>query len=79
MDIRERALAMERVLSEPVFQDAVAEIRAEALELLITTQATDADAIREAQALVKALDALTGKFRWTVQAAKIQRKSQHPA
>lgn len=79
MTLQERAIAMDRVLNEPVFQEAVDEIRTEALEQLLTIAATDADAIREAQALVKALDALTGKLRWTIEAAKVSRKSQHTA
>ena len=79
MTLQERAIAMDRVLNEPVFMEAVTELRTDALEQLISLDATNTDGIREAQALVKALDALTSKLRWTIEAAKVSRKSQHPA
>lgn len=74
MTIHDEALAADRIVNDPVFAEAVAAIRAEALEALLTIPAVDVDGIRERQALVKAVDALAGKFRSTIEAAKLTRK-----
>lgn len=74
MNIHERALAVDRVLNEPVFIETIEAIRRDALETLLNVTPTDADGIREAQALIRAIDGLTDRLRATVQAAKFTKQ-----
>ena len=74
MTIHDEADAAGRILNDPVFAEAVSVLRADALEALLNTPAVDVDGIRETQALVKALDALTGRFRGVIEAAKVTQK-----
>lgn len=78
MNIHERAIAIDRIIGEPVFGETVQAIRSEALEKLLSIDATDTDGIREAQALVRAIDGLTDKLRATAQAAKFTKQQIKP-
>ena len=78
MNIHERAIAIDRIIGEPVFGEMVEAIRSEALEKLLSIPATDTDGIREAQALVRAVDGLTDKLRATAQAAKFTKQQIKP-
>lgn len=74
MDIKESSLAADRILNDEVFKEAVSELRKGALEALLSVAATDADAIRDNQALVRALDSLEGKLRGVVTASKLTKR-----
>ncbi|MDX0227176.1 hypothetical protein RWA06_04590 [Sinorhizobium meliloti] len=75
MDIKESALAADRLLNDDVFKEAVSELRKGALEALISVPATDTDAIRDKQALVRALDSLEGKLRAVITASKLPKRN----
>jgi hypothetical protein len=74
MDIKEASLAADRILNEPYFLAAVAELRADAVEKLVNADPTHTDEIRDTQSLVRALDAITGKLRSTIEAAKVSKR-----
>lgn len=74
MDLKEAALAADRILNEPYFLSAVAELRADAVEKLVNADPTHTDEIRDTQSLVRALDAITGKLRSTIEAAKVSKR-----
>lgn len=74
MDLKEAALAADRILNEPYFVQAVAELRADAVEKLVSADPTHTDEIRDTQSLVRALDAITGKLRSTIEAAKVSKR-----
>lgn len=56
--IHNEFLQAERLRSEPAFQAGVIAVRKEALEALASIDPTDVEAIRNAQATVRAIDAL---------------------
>ncbi len=56
--IHDAFLDAERLRAEPTFQAAVVMVRKQALETLVTTDPTDIDKMRDAQAMVRAIDQL---------------------
>lgn len=50
------AAEADRLRLDPAFQNAIRDLRAQAIEALVATDATDADAIRARQAEIKAID-----------------------
>lgn len=78
MNIHERAIAIDRILGEPVYHEITEAIRRDALEQLLHVSPTDAESIREAQALIRAIDSLTDRFRATAQAAKFTKQPINP-
>lgn len=63
MNEQDKALAAGHLLSEPMLLDAIASLRADALESMVRIPATDADKIREYQAHVIALDGLVARLK----------------
>lgn len=57
--IHEAFLHAERLRTEPAFQAGMLALRRKALEGLVTVDATDIEAVRNAQATVRAIDGLT--------------------
>lgn len=52
-------LEAERLRSDPAFAAALLAMRRDALEALVGLEATETERIRDAQAMVRAIDALT--------------------
>lgn len=61
-ELEQEAVEAEQLRTDPAFQRAILAIRKEAVEALIGCDATDADAIREKQALIRAIDGLCGEI-----------------
>ncbi len=65
----------ERLRTDPAFQRGITELRKQAIDTLINTNAANADAMREAQAQVKAIDNLCGHIATAIQrGTQISRK-----
>ncbi len=56
MDKAQLAAEAQRIKENEAFQFALAQLRSEALEGLVRTPATDAEAIRDHQAIVRVVD-----------------------
>jgi hypothetical protein len=67
LDLETAAHDAERLRTDPAFQRALMAMRKEAVETLIATDAASVDAIREAQAQVKAIDSLCGQIATAIQ------------
>lgn len=59
-----------RLRDDPVFREALAHIRADAVERIIGTPASHIDAITELQALARACDRLPTELEAMIQSAK---------
>lgn len=70
-----RAVNANTLRQDPTFQAAVLEARRSALEQLAVIDPTDTDAIRDAQAKIRAIDALTTVLAGFIIAGTPQRKN----
>jgi hypothetical protein len=75
LDLASHAEDAERLRTDPAFQRALTSMRKDAIDALIATDAADVNAVREAQAQVRAIDSLCGQIATAIQrGAQIGRK-----
>lgn len=65
-----------RLRDDPVFREALAQIRADAVERIISTPASHIDAITELQALARACDRIPSELEAMIRSAQT-RKTPH--
>lgn len=75
MDKALLAAEAQRMLDNEAIQAAIAHIRAEALDGLVSASPTDADAIREHQATVRVVDAFTARIARMISDGKPKQKA----
>lgn len=66
MDKAQLALEAQRVKDNEAFQEAMTYLRSNALEALVRTPATDAEAIRDHQAVVRVVDDFLARIDVTI-------------
>lgn len=75
MDKAQLAVEAQRVKDNEAFQDAIAALRSDALEKLVNTAATDADAIRDHQAVVRVVDDFLARIDTIIRNGQPRRES----
>lgn len=65
-EMRDHAIAADRLRQDPAFQRAIIAMRKDAVEALIKADANDAQAIMTHQANIKAIDNLCGEIAMTI-------------